>query len=101
MNSRYTVLPVVAMLLKLLSYVVLVVGAVLVLKHLFVGVAESMGFWQGNVVPAAKELISTLIRGLLLFAAADLIHVVMDIEENTRRVSETASGGAVMATPRR
>jgi hypothetical protein len=101
MNTRYTVLPVVAMLLKLLSYVVFVVGMVLVLKYLFLGIAEGADFWLGHVVPAGKELVSTLVRGLLLFATSELIHVVMDIEENTRRTSEAATGGGVVATPRK
>jgi hypothetical protein len=101
MNTRYTVLPVVAMLLKVLSYVVLVAGLVLVLKDLFLGVAEGSPFWLGHVLPACREMVYTLVRGLLLFSAAELIHVVMDIEENTRRASEASTGVAVVATPRR
>lgn len=102
MNDRYTALPLISMGLRILGYVVLALGILSFLYLLLFGVSVSIplpggvapgeittsfGFWNGHVVPAFSALIEGFIRALLLLGASELIHVLLDIEENTRPAS--------------
>jgi hypothetical protein len=92
MNGRYTALPMISMGLRILGYVVLIIGILASLSYLFFGISvpqiagfNGPGFWATHIVPAYTALVESAIRALLLVGAAELIHVVLDIEENTRR----------------
>ncbi len=93
MNGRSTALPMISMGLRILGYVVLIFGVLTAMWYFFhgvtiptiAGVEIKTSFWAGHVAPAFWELLNSAIRALLLVGAAELIHVLLDIEENTRR----------------
>jgi hypothetical protein len=98
MNGRYTALPMISMGLRILGYIVLVLGVLTAVYYLIFGQpvvtldfgsfqVPKPGFIRGHLVPAFWALIDSGIRALLLVGAAELIHVMLDIEENTRGAS--------------
>lgn len=94
MNPRYTALPLIASVLKLLAAIVLVVGLASAAWALLFGAWP--GFWSGHVHAAGNRLLSAAIRGIVLWAIAELVHVALDIEENTRRAADAvAKTGAI------
>ena len=110
MNTRYTALPIISAALKLLAWLVIILGVLGALKMLIWGpsalasferfAAELRpGFLRGHLRPAIWGLIETTIRGLILLAASEGIHVGLDIEENTRRAADAASGTTATTTP--
>jgi len=87
--QRYTALRTIAVVLKVLAWIVAVAG---VIGSIFMAVMAVSGL----------EAIGTLIGGLLataiyfviLLAAAEVIRVVIDIEQNTRDSAESLKQGA-------
>lgn len=105
MNARYTTLPVIAMLFKVAAFVVLVAGICGVISILAAGFpatpdASPFARIWGPVLLAIHSLGWTLLKFLILFAISELIHVALDIEENTRRTAELAAGRREGTTPR-
>jgi hypothetical protein len=98
MNPRYTALPLIAVVIKLLAWLVIVIAILGSLKFLFLGV-EGWNFWKGHVVMAFWELVNGAIRGIVLLAVAEGVHVLLDIEENTRRAADAATGTITAPTP--
>jgi hypothetical protein len=97
MMPRYTALPILSMILKLFGWIVITAGAVSAFAMVFAAspdntlrVALAAAFWR---------LLDALVRGVLILAAAEGIHVLLDIEENTRRTAEAAAGERVQPTP--
>lgn len=112
MNPRYTALPLIALVLKLLAFLLLVAGLGYVLKYLVLGSsAKALLVASGesalavslkaHVLPALWAGVKTVFGFLGLFTAAELILVVLDIEENTRRTADTVAGAGTGFTPRR
>jgi hypothetical protein len=112
MNPRYTALPLLALVLKVLSFLLLLAGLGYVLKYLVFGSsAKALLVASGHstlavalkahVLPALWAGTKAVFGFLGLFTAAELIHVILDIEENTRRAADTIAGGGTGFTPRR
>lgn len=118
-NARYSALPIVALVLKVLGFVVILGGMVMAAVYFISGTTEPLvqlglmmdlkaenvarvvpGFWVGHLVPACKEFICTVIIGTLLIGTSEAIHVLMDIEENTRRSADAATKTTSNSTPR-
>jgi hypothetical protein len=99
MNTRYTALPVIAMVLKIIAFVVLLFGFINALNLFAVYSAPDATLWNRLIV-ALLSFGSSVVNFVLLLAASELIHVVLDIEENTRRSADTLAGGGPGTTPR-
>ena len=98
MNTRYTLLPFVSMVLQLLAYLMFLAAIILGVKYLFLGTAIE-GVWQGHIVPSVKVFLNLAIKGFILLAVSEGIHVLMDIEENTRRAADATEGRPAECTP--
>lgn len=112
MNPRYTALPLIALVLKVLAFLLLVAGLGYVFKYLVLGssakallVASGQSTMtvalNAHLLPALWAGTKAVFGFLGLYTAAELIHVVLDIEENTRRAADTVAGGGTGFTPRR
>ena len=112
MNPRYTALPLIALVLKVLAFLLLLTGLGYVLKYLVLGSAAKallVASGESTMTVALKaHLLPALWAGtkaglgfLGFFTASELIHVVLDIEENTRRAADTIAGAGTGFTPRR
>lgn len=97
-SPRYPSLPLISMILKLLAYLKLAFGIVIILYSMLI-VMKSAGF--GTAFSAMVPQIFELIIGFVaMLAASELIHVFLDIESNTRRTAEAAQGYDLRSTPR-
>ena len=114
MVPRYTALPIIAIILKILSYVVLLVT---LLSSAFLLVVGSMpqvsqtisttpgilgsSFLHAHLIPAFTSFLSGSLLTLFIMAFSHGIHVLLDIEENTRRTADLAAGEPSQPTPTR
>lgn len=98
-TPRYALLPVVALILKLLGYLLLVTAVISGLSTFFGGGRTSPDLTETFLL-AVQRILSGMIHGFLLIAASEVIHVLLDIEENTRRAADVASGQVSGTTPR-
>ena len=99
MNPRYTALPLIASVLKLLAAIVLIIGILGAAWTLIFG-GPWPGFWSGHVRAAGIQFINATIRGFSLWAIAEFIHVALDIEENPRRAADSvAKAGTIDIAP--
>ncbi|MGI8906085.1 MAG: hypothetical protein ACR2IE_06300 [Candidatus Sumerlaeaceae bacterium] len=97
-TSRYAALPLISFLLKLLGYVGILGALFSAGRTLFQGrVATDL---TEVILAAALQLITGFGYALLLIAASEIIHVVLDIEANTRRAVDAAQGTVSGTTPR-
>lgn len=115
MVPRYTTLPIIAIILKIMAWTILfaaflssafllVVGSDSAAAAAMAGEARSLlrsPFLHGHLVPAFVHLLGGSLLALLVMAVADGIHVLLDIEENTRRVADLAAGEPAQSTPPR
>ncbi len=124
MVPRYTALPIIAIILKILSYVVLVVTLLSSAYLLVVGsmprlpvdtydtvlnpqmISTTQGllgssFLHTHLIPAFTTLLAGSLMTLFIMAFAHGIHVLLDIEENTRRTADLATGETSQPTPLR
>jgi hypothetical protein len=88
-GSRYPVLRIIAVILKVLA-VVAVVGAVLSALSA-ASLPSSAGIGLAGPAIAFLVVILGLCYGLFLWASAEMIHLLIDIEENTRRATSVAA----------
>jgi len=82
-TSRYPALRIISVILKILA-VVAVLGAVLSALSAM-SLPSSFGIGLAGSVVGGFIVILGLCYGLFLWASAEMIHVLIDIEENTRR----------------
>lgn len=75
MKKRYKALEAIALINILVGWTILIVGALL-----SIGLIGSAGFAAGSSL-----LIGSILAGLLLIASGQIIYVIIDIEENTRK----------------
>ena len=92
MNQRYTALPVIALGLKACAYILLVASVIMSIVRLIIGISDLLGFWQGHLVPACQGLFYGIVSWLVLLGFSEGIHVLLDIEENTRRTADMSGG---------
>jgi hypothetical protein len=87
MNDRYRALRAVALLLRVLAWIVAVFGGLFV-----AGAAIVTGFDAGNPVQgltiAVGGTLAVALQALTLFAVSALISLFIDIEQNTRAAAE-------------
>ena len=105
MNPRYTALPVISMILKVLGWLLILAGVLYSVKYLILGVpVNSMRLfdrvWRGHIEAGITALFWPLLGGVLLIGVAESVHVLLDIEENTRRAADAARGTAATCTPK-
>ena len=82
MEGKYRFLPFAAKVLKVVGWVVLVVGAIG-----SIGVGIYMGGLYGVVV-AIGGIITFFLTWVFLLATSELFYLFMDVEENTRNTAE-------------
>ncbi len=97
-TPRYATLPLISLIIKLLGYLALGFGVALFIVGVFAvirskGNLEIIGFFL-------MQLLATVVTAVLLIGFSELIHVFLDIEENTRRTADTAAGRVTGTTPR-
>lgn len=96
-TSRYASLPLVSLLLKLIGFLLLGFAVAIFLFGIYAmisrGSTAALGFFVG-------QLVGGVIASVLLIAASEVIHVILDIEENTRRAADAATGQVTGTTPR-
>jgi hypothetical protein len=80
--TRYPALMTVAGIAGALGYIVIVIGLIATIVGMIEGFGESFGrgLWIGLVGVA-----TTIVYAIVLFAIAEGIKVIVNIEENTRR----------------
>lgn len=96
-TPRYASLPLVSLLLKMLGFLTLGFGVAVFLFGIFAMIS------RGSVQPLGLfllQLFGSIVLSVVLIAVADLIHVMLDIEENTRRSADAATGSVTGTTPR-
>jgi hypothetical protein len=81
MEKKYGALRIIATLNTVIGWVILVLGSMA-----SIGIIISAGFIFGFPV-----LMASLFTGLILIAAGELIHVIINIEENTRQAPINAN----------
>lgn len=97
-TSRYAALPLISLLLTLLGYFAVLAALFGAGRILFEGrVAADL---TEVFLQAGWGLVSGLGQALLLIASAEVIHVLLDIEANTRRAADAAQGTVSGTTPR-
>ena len=115
MVPRYTALPIIAIILKIMAWIVLLAALASSAYLVVVGSgppqsallgAEARAllrspFLHWHLMPAFVNLVGGTLLSLLIMAVADGIHVLLDIEENTRRVADLAAGETAQQTPPR
>lgn len=101
-TPRYATLPLLSLILKLIAYLTIGFSLAIFVVGLFTYVFQdqkAVGF-----VPAIALLFGGLVRygigALLLLTISELIHVLLDIEENTRRTADATTGRTAGTTPR-
>lgn len=97
-TSRYAWLPLLSMLLRLCGYAAFLFGilqAVVIVWR----PGTSVSF-TGQISPALQSLFWGFVRALELLIIAEAIHVLLDIEQNTRRTADAAQGTRSGTTPR-
>jgi uncharacterized ion transporter superfamily protein YfcC len=97
MMPRYTALPILAMILKIFGWLVIIAGAVAAFAMVISSPADAT--LRTALARAFWRLLESLVRGTLVLAVAEGIHVLLDIEENTRRTAEAAAGERIQPTP--
>lgn len=103
-TPRYAALPLISLLMKLVGYLmigfglaVLVVGIISAVRHSIV-IGDSSGFTY--IVPLIFQMFRHFIYALMLIGLAELIYVLLDIEDNTRRTADYVTGRVSGTTPR-
>ncbi|MBX7245921.1 MAG: hypothetical protein K1X53_10515 [Candidatus Sumerlaeaceae bacterium] len=104
MNPRYTKLAVVALLLQVVSILTLIAGpswsAWLLVRYFSAEASQRFFSVHEAVMGAAAFTAKAVLASLILFAFSELIHVLLDIEVNTRRAADAASGETSDTTPK-
>lgn len=96
-TPRYASLPLISLLLKMLGYLGLGFGVAVFLFGIYAMIA------RGTLEPLPMfflQLFACVVASVVLIALADLIHVLLDIEDNTRRTADVATGRVSGTTPR-
>lgn len=93
----------ISLLLKTVGYLmigfglaVFVVGVISAVRYS--SAAESSAF--AFITPLILQFVRQFIYALMLIGAAELIYVLLDIEESTRRTADYVTGRASGTTPR-
>lgn len=96
-SPRYASLPLIALILKLISHLALGFSAALLLVAIYMGITRhSLALFMSLGWTAIGGAISALV----LLAFSELIHVLLDIEQNTRRLVDSSSDTPTGTTPR-
>jgi len=96
--SRYASLPLLSLLLRLCGYTAFLFGigqAALVLWQ-----SDWTGRWSTPISSALQSVFWGFVRALELIIIAEGIHVLLDIEQNTRRTADAVEGTVTRSTPR-
>ena len=96
-TARYSSLPLVSLLLKMLAFLLLGFSVAIFLYGIYYMITQKAGAALGAFL---GQLLGGIVVSLLLLAASELIHVIMDIEENTRRAADAATGEVTGTTPK-
>lgn len=96
-TSRYASLPLISLILKLTGFLTIGFGVAIFLFGVYAMIS------RGTVEPLGAfilQLFCSAVAAVLLIAVSELIHVFLDIEENTRRIADAATGTITGTTPR-
>jgi uncharacterized membrane protein len=93
MRKKYFALRLIASVLKVFAWLTLILGLIsfvvtMVLGGMFYRAGAMYGLLTGHIPMASLGLFGALLLFVLLYAAAEVIYVSLDIEENTRRCAE-------------
>lgn len=97
-TPRYATLPLVSLVMKLIGFLVVGFSVAVFLFGVYAMIVR--GSMEGLGV-FLLQLFGSLILSIVLVALSELIHVFLDIEENTRRLADLATGTVTGTTPRR
>lgn len=86
-GRRYPALRIVAIVLKVAAIIWLIVGVIGLITGISVGSNPSIGFPASGGMYGFFFLLTSLYFAVMSWAGAELLHVFMDIEENTRQVA--------------
>ena len=84
-GKRYPALRLAAIVLKVMAVVWLVIGSLSIVQGISIGNDLPRGFGAGGALYGFVALLSFVGFAVMSWATAELLHVFMDIEENTRR----------------
>lgn len=96
-TSRYASLPLISLLIKLTGFLTLGFGVAIFLFGVYAMISRGTIDALGAFV---LQLFGSIVIAMLLIAFSELIHVFLDIEENTRRAADAATGTVTGTTPR-
>lgn len=96
-TPRYGSLPLVSLLMKLLGFLTLGFGVAVFIFGVIAMVSRGSYSALGAFL---LQLFGSVVLSIVLIALADLIHVLLDIEDNTRRTADAAVGSVSGTTPR-
>jgi hypothetical protein len=86
MERKYSFLPFAAKVLRIVAWIVLVVGVVgSIVASVVLGVTVG---GIGGFFLAVLGIISSFLSWVFLLTAKELLYLFMDVEENTRRTAE-------------
>lgn len=95
-TPRYATLPLISLIMKLIGYCTLGFGVAIFLFGIFAMISRGSVSALGVFL---LQLFGSVVLSIMLIAFSDLIHVILDIEENTRRSADTATGSIAGTTP--
>ncbi|AAW40154.1 MAG: hypothetical protein QQM50_05280 [Dehalococcoides mccartyi] len=88
MRSRYPVLQFIIIVLKILAVLIALAGLVM---SIYVMTGQSVTFFEiassFSVFAGIMGILGSLITGVLIFASAELMQCLIDIERNTRKTA--------------
>ena len=98
MRKKYFALRLIASVLKVFAWLTLILGLVsfvvtMLLGGMFYRAGALYGLLMGHIPMASLGLFGALLLFVLLYAAAEVLYVSLDIEENTRRCAELLAKG--------
>jgi hypothetical protein len=96
-TPRYASLPLVSLLMKLLGFLTLGFGVAVFLFGIYAMISRGSMAALGMFL---LQLFGCVVLSIILIALADLIHVLLDIEDNTRRSADALRGEISGTTPR-
>jgi hypothetical protein len=88
--EKYALLRTIAAIFKILAWIILVVGIVGSIWGgiYIVGELGTLGY-----IAVTGGVVCSVLTFIVLLAAAELIYVILDIEQNTRKTSEQLKSG--------
>ncbi len=98
-SPRYSSLPFLASVIRIFGYILLV-WAFFSAALVWLMPAEGTLVIKNAIFASLRAFFQNIFFGVVTLALADVLLVLMDIEENTRRATDALQGTRTLATPR-